>query len=131
MMHVYIFTFAVLLHPLVAHNGGPNYSDGIRKMIYFRLRYNFDFRPGPNDIGIDDEGRRKKYPSSAAATAAGGGSNDPHSDGHINEDRASSFVPMCNSWEEIVEAQKNDIWFDLPQLKCQISKLKKIINFIQ
>lgn len=134
-MHAYIFAWAVLLHPLVAHNGGPNYSDGIRKMIYFRLRYNFDFRPAPNDSGNDDEGRRKEYSSFAAATAAGIGSNgyvdceDSHSNNH-NEDRASSFVPICNSWEEIVEAQKNDIWFDLPELKSHISKLKKIINFI-
>jgi len=28
-----------LLHPETAHEGGPNYSDEIRSMVYFRLRH--------------------------------------------------------------------------------------------
>ena len=32
----------VLLHPDLAHEGGPNFSHDIRKMVYFRLRIKTD-----------------------------------------------------------------------------------------
>ncbi len=79
---------------MLAHNGGPNYSSGIRKMIYFRLRYNFLCKDSSN----------------------------------LQSSQNMLPIPNCSSWDEIVEAQKNDIWFDLPRLKWQVEKLKNMMS---
>jgi hypothetical protein len=99
---------------MLAHNGGPNYSCGIRKMIYFRLRYNADFK-------LSDLSHH-----SCDINSVGGGIDD--------EEQSISSINLslsrCSSWEEIVEAQKNDIWFDLPRLKYQVEKLKTMVSVI-
>ena len=121
---------------MLAHNGGPNYSSGIRKMIYFRLRYNFEFKSPSqvlcnNQFPEDPDGNGflgnknadcvKNHHDTCTKSVCSDSSN-------LQSSQNMLPIPNCSSWDEIVEAQKNDIWFDLPRLKFQVEKLKNMMS---
>ena len=125
---------------MLAHNGGPNYSSGIRKMIYFRLRYNFEFK-SPSQVlcnnqfpeDPDGSGLLGNNNNAAAADCVKNhhdtGTKSVCSDSsNLQSSQNMLPIPNCSSWDEIVEAQKNDIWFDLPRLKFQVEKLKNMMS---
>ena len=122
---------------MLAHSGGPNYSSGIRKMIYFRLRYNFEFK-SPSQALCNNQFPADGPcwdPDSAAGLLGNGAANCFHhdtsagsSDSNLQSSQNMLQIPNCSSWDEVVEAQKNDIWFDLPRLKRQVKKMKNMMS---
>lgn len=92
----------ILLHPDTAHAGGPNFSCGIRKMVYFRLR----------------------IACQCICEATGGSS------GSLEEGRKCSgdCVTQFSKWEEVVEAARADMWIDLPGIKRCIHRTKLVIR---
>jgi Phytanoyl-CoA dioxygenase (PhyH) len=133
----------VLLHPDLAHTGGPNLSYDIRKMLYFRLRCRFGMKQRK-----DNKKMKKKYVSkqeyearinahrreeSASTT---GDQVQVESNSAEYEHEVESRQDVCEqpavqwtTWEDVVQAHRVDMFCDLPGVK-KIHACTKISDIV-
>lgn len=114
----------VVLHPNLAHMGGPNFGTDIRRMVYFRIKTKVRVRDNGKvningkevgDDKDDDKDDREDVTSLEKGVEAeeervgmGGG-------------MGGGVKSRWTSWEAVSEAHKKDLWCDLPGAKVGIS----------
>ena len=111
----------VLLHPDLAHAGGPNRTDSVRKMVYFRIR--------SRGVGLGGRDRGggvgKESGGEGAGEGVGGGEVGGGELGHSTVPRDGVSHEMVDwAWARVCEEHGRDMWVDLPGVRPALAHLQ-------
>ena len=112
----------LLLHPDLAHAGGPNRTDTIRKMVYFRIR--------SRGLGLREKGGKgggSRADEQGGCTERGDclDQRRPPDAGQGGEQvtRDKGEEGARGAWERVCEAHGRDMWVDLPGVRAALDHL--------